>query len=184
MAAQFENRVWGGLALRGVVAILFGILALARPQGAGAALVYLFGAYAFVDGVFALAASMKIAQLQGRWWPMLLVGLVGIAIGVLSFAHPFGTAVGLLYYISAWAIVTGILEVAAEFRLRKVVQGEWMLAVAGALSILFGIVIAARPAAGMLSVIWVIGAYAIIFGALMLGLAFRLRGGQRPLGAA
>jgi uncharacterized membrane protein HdeD (DUF308 family) len=180
MAAQrFEGRLWGGLALRGVVAILFGVLAFSRPGTTATALVYLFGAYAFADGIFALVASAKVAQLQGRWAPMMLVGLVGLAIGILTFAKPAATAVGLVYYIALWAIVTGILEVAAAFRLRAVVQGEWMLAVAGLLSIAFGVMVAARPGAGILSLVWIIGAYAVIFGALEIGLAMRLRGAQQ-----
>jgi uncharacterized membrane protein HdeD (DUF308 family) len=184
MEAQFQNRVWGGLALRGVAAILFGALALARPGGTAAALVYLFGAYAFVDGVFALVASAKIAQLGGRWWPMLLVGVVGLAVGILTFMRPAATALGLIYYIAAWAVLTGILEVAAAVRLRKLVQGEWMLALAGLLSIACGILIGARPAAGLLSVILVTGAFAIAFGVLLIGIAFRLRGAQKRLTTA
>jgi uncharacterized membrane protein HdeD (DUF308 family) len=181
VTAQFENRTWGGLALRGMVAIMFGILALARPGITVHGLVYLFGAFAFIDGIFALGASANVAQMQGRWWPLLMVGFAGILVGVLSFAKPAATAVGLVYYIAVWAVVTGILEVAAAFRLRKVVQGEWTLAVGGLLSIAFGIIIVARPAAGMVSLVWLIGAYAIIFGALEIGLAFRLRGTQQRL---
>jgi uncharacterized membrane protein HdeD (DUF308 family) len=183
-APQIDNRLWGGLFLRGVVAILFGIIAFARPGATATALVYLFGAYVFIDGIFALVASVKVAQAEGRWFPMMLVGLAGIIIGVLAFVHPAVTAVGLVYYVAIWAIVTGVLEFVGSFRLRDVVQGEWMLAVAGLLSIAFGIMVAARPGVGMLSLIWIIGAYAIIFGALELGLAFRLRSAQHhPLAA-
>jgi uncharacterized membrane protein HdeD (DUF308 family) len=166
--------------LRGLIAILFGILALARPGTTVAALVYLFGAFVLIDGLFAIGASANVAEMRGRWWPILLVGLLGVAIGILSFVHPAVTAAGLVYYIAAWAIITGVLEVIAAFRLRKVIEGEWMLAVSGLLSIAFGILIAARPGVGLLSIIWLIGAYAIIFGVLELGLAFRLRGaGER-----
>ena len=182
---QLDNRVWGGLALRGLVAILFGMLALTRPGATVLALVYLFGAFAFMDGLFALVSSIRIAKLQGRWWPMLLLGLVGIAIGVLSFVDPAVTAVGWLYYIAIWAVLTGILEVAAAIRLRKVIEGEWMLGVSGVLSIAFGILIGTKPGVGMLSLTWLIGAYAIVMGVLFLGLAFRLRGAQkRPVEAA
>jgi uncharacterized membrane protein HdeD (DUF308 family) len=182
-APQLEGRLWGGLALRGVVAILFGILAFARPGQTATALVYLFGAYAFIDGIFAVFASAKVAQLEGRWFPMLLVGLVGIVVGLIAFAHPAATAVGLVYYVAAWAVLTGILEFVGSFRLRKVVPNEWMLAVAGLLSIAFGLMVAARPGAGLLSLVWLIGSYAIIFGALEIGLAFRLRGTQHRLAA-
>jgi uncharacterized membrane protein HdeD (DUF308 family) len=180
-ATQLDNRVWGGLALRGLVAILFGALALSRPGATVLALVYLFGAFAFMDGLFALVSSVRIAKLQGRWWPMLLLGLVGIAIGVLSFVEPAVTAVGWLYYIAIWAVLTGILEVAAAISLRKVIEGEWMLGVSGVLSIAFGILIGTKPGVGMLSLTWLIGAYAIVLGVLFLGLAFRLRGAQKRL---
>jgi uncharacterized membrane protein HdeD (DUF308 family) len=181
VAAQFENRTWGGLAFRGVIAILFGILAMARPGITVTGLVYLFGAFVFIDGIFAIAASFNVAQMGGRWFSLLLVGLAGVVIGVLSFMHPAVTATGLVYYLAIWALVTGVLEIAAAFRLRKVVEGEWMLAVAGLLSIAFGIMIAARPTVGMVSLVWLIGAYAIIFGALEIGLAFRLRGVEHHL---
>jgi uncharacterized membrane protein HdeD (DUF308 family) len=184
VAAQMDNRTWGGLALRGGIAILFGILALARPGTTVTGLAYLFGAFVFIDGMFALAASVNVAQMKGRWWPMMLVGLAGMAIGVFTFLNPAVTAFGLIYYIAIWAVGTGILEVAAAFRLRKIIEGEWMLAVAGLLSIAFGIMIVARPAAGLLSLVWLIGAYAIIFGALEIGLAFRLRGVNQRLATA
>jgi uncharacterized membrane protein HdeD (DUF308 family) len=183
-AQQLDGRLWRGFALRGALAILFGILAFARPDTTATALVYLFGAYAFIDGIAALATSVNVAEERGHWVPILLVGLVGIIIGILSFSRPAATAVGLVSYVGAWAIITGILEFVGSFRLRKVVDGEWLLAVAGLLSIAFGIMISARPAAGMLSLVWIIGAYAVIFGALELALAFRLRGVQRRLQTA
>jgi uncharacterized membrane protein HdeD (DUF308 family) len=181
VAAQFENRIWGALVLRGLVAILFGGLALARPGTTATALVYLFGVFAIFDGIFAIAASLNVAEMHGRWGALLLAGIVGITIGVLAFMNPAATAVGLVYYIAVWAVITGIFEVAAEFRLRQLVQGEWMLAVAGLLSIAFGVIIFARPTAGMVSLVWLIGAYAIIFGVLEIGLGFRLRGVQQRL---
>jgi uncharacterized membrane protein HdeD (DUF308 family) len=183
-APPFEGRVWGGLALRGVIAILFGVLAFARPGVTAAALIYVFGAFALVDGIVALVVSAKVAKLGGSWFAMLLLGLVGIAIGLFTFARPAATAVGLIYYLATWAFLTGILEIVAAFRLRKVIEGEWILAVAGLLSIAFGVMLAAQPGAGMLSLIWLIGAYAIIFGALEIGLGFRLRGAQQRLVAA
>jgi uncharacterized membrane protein HdeD (DUF308 family) len=179
--AEFDNRMWGGLTVRGLLAILFGIFALARPGITAAGLVYLFGAYAFLDGIAAIAASVNVAQLGGRWGAMFLVGLTGILIGVLAFVRPGATAAALIYYIAAWAVLTGVFEIAAAIRLRKAVEGEWKLAVAGVLSIFAGVLIAARPGAGLVSVVWVIGAYAIIFGGLMLALAFALRGAPKRL---
>jgi uncharacterized membrane protein HdeD (DUF308 family) len=178
---SFQSRTWGGLVLRGLVAILFGVLAFARPGTTAAALVYVFGAFAILDGIFALVASWRVAQLRGNWVGLMLVGLLGIVIGILTYVEPAATAVGLIYYVAAWALLTGIFEVAAAVRLRKVIEGEWILAVAGLLSIAFALMLAARPRAGMVSIVWFIGAYAIIFGALEIGLAIRLRGASRPL---
>jgi uncharacterized membrane protein HdeD (DUF308 family) len=181
--ARLDSRIWGGVALRGVVAILFGILALARPDVTALTLVYLFGVFAFIDGVFALVASVRLAEMGGRWWPMLLVGVLGIALGVLAFMRPAATAVGLVYYLAIWAVGGGILEIVAAVRLRKVVQGEWILALTGVLSIALGIMIAARPDAGVLTLTWLIGIYAMLFGVLQIALAVRLRGAQTRLAA-
>jgi uncharacterized membrane protein HdeD (DUF308 family) len=113
---------------------------------------------------------------------MMLVGLVGVAIGVLTFIKPALTTVALLYAIAIWAIFTGVLEIIAAVRLRKVVQGEWLLGIAGVLSVAFGVLAMMRPFAGVLAIVWLVGVYALIFGALELGLAFRLRDfGRRPL---
>jgi len=181
---QQDSRLWGGLALRGLTAILFGMLALARPGATVLALVYLFGAFAFMDGLFALVAAIKLARLGGRWWPMLLVGVVGVGVGVVSFANPKVTAVVWIYYIALWALMTGIFEVIAAIQLRKVIEGEWMLAVSGVLSIVFAFLIGTRPGVGLLSLTWVIGAYAIVLGALMIGLGVRIRGEHRRLGSS
>jgi uncharacterized membrane protein HdeD (DUF308 family) len=173
---HFDNRVWGGIALRGVVAILFGILALSRPGVTIAALVLLFGAYALIDGIFAIASSIHVAELHGRWWPMLLVGILGIAIGILTFISPAGTLVGLIYYFAIWAVLAGVFEIAAAFRLRKVIPDEWLLGLAGVLSVACGILIGLRPGAGALSIIWFLGMFAIVFGFLQLGLSLRMHG--------
>ncbi len=181
--SPFDNRLWGGLALRGVVALLFGFLALARPGITAASLTYLFGAYVFIDGIFALVAAVRVAQMHGRWWGMLLVGILGLAVGVLTFLNPSAAALGLVYYIAAWAIVTGIFEIAGAFQLRQLVPGEWLLAISGALSIAFGVLVAGHPGSGLLSIIWLIGMYAIVFGVLQIGLAFRILGTQKRLQA-
>src|SRR5689334_13403900 len=127
MSDRIESRTWGGLIFRGVIAILFGIAVFARPGAAATGLVYLFGVFAILDGIFALVAGGRLAQMGGRWWPMFLAGIVGITIGVVAFARPAVTAVGLVAYVAAWAILTGIAEVVAAYRLRKVLPGEWTL---------------------------------------------------------
>jgi uncharacterized membrane protein HdeD (DUF308 family) len=179
MSGQIENRTWEGLIFRGVVAILFAIAVFARPGAAATGLVYLFGIFAMIDGIFAIVAGGHIAQMRGRWWPMFFTGILGITIGVLAFARPAVTAVGLVAYIAVWAIMTGIAEMVAAYRLRGVVPGEWRLAVAGILSVAFGILIAARPGAGVVSLVWIIGAYAMIFGGLEIWLGARLHSVER-----
>lgn len=168
------SRNWGWIALRGVLAILFGVLAFAWPGSAFAAIVLLFGAYAFVDGVFALIALFRGAG-KDRFWVLVLEAVVGIGIGVLTIARPAATALALLYYVGIWAILTGILEVVAAIRLRKEITGEFWLGLAGVLSIAFGVVLFVAPEGAALALTIWIGAYAILFGVTLLLLAFRLR---------
>src|SRR3954454_23547594 len=154
-------RNWWALALRGLFAVLFGIAAFAWPGITLGALVLLYGAFALVDGVFAIAAALAGQARRAPWWALLIEGVAGIAVGIMTFAWPGITAIALLYLIAAWALVTGVFEVVAAIRLRKEIQGEWMLALSGILSILFGLALVANPAAGALAVVWLIGAYSI-----------------------
>jgi len=173
-------RNWWALGLRGVFAILLGLIAFLMPGVTLAALVLLFGAYALVDGVFAIVAGIRAAERHERWWPFAVEGLCGIAAGIVSFVMPIATALALLYLLSFWAILTGVLRIFAAVRLRKEIQGEWLLILNGLFSVLFGIVLVALPGAGLVTLVWLVGAYALVFGAILLGLAFRLRGhGQR-----
>jgi uncharacterized membrane protein HdeD (DUF308 family) len=168
-------RNWWILAIRGVAAILFGIGAFLWPGITITVLVLLFGAYALVDGIFAVFAGITARKEQERWWMMVLEGLAGIVIGVITFFYPGITQLVLLYFIAAWSIVTGAFEVAAAIRLRKEIEGEWLLALAGIASMLFGILLVILPGPGALALIWLIGSYAIISGILLLVLALRLR---------
>lgn len=174
-------RNWWALALRGVAAILFGLAAFFWPGLTLMVLVILFGAYALVDGIFALAASVRAMQQQNRWWPLLLLGIAGVAAGIVTFFYPGITAIALLFIIAAWAIVTGIFTVIAAIELRRHISGEWLLGLSGIASILFGILLIVQPGAGALALVWLIGIYAVIFGFLELGLAFRLRSVQEEL---
>jgi uncharacterized membrane protein HdeD (DUF308 family) len=169
-------RNWWVVALRGALAVLFGILALIWPAITIGALVLLFGAYALVDGVFALGTALFGGhRAEGRRPALILEGIVGIAAGIVTFVWPHVTTLALLWVIAAWALVTGVLEIVTAIRLRRELHGEWLLVLSGALSVVFGIVLLVRPGAGALALIWVIGAYAIIFGLMLLVLAFRLR---------
>jgi uncharacterized membrane protein HdeD (DUF308 family) len=166
---------WWAMVLRGIAAILFGIGAFIWPHITLAALVFLWGAYAIIDGVVAIAAGIKSHAEFKRWWVLLVEGILSLAAGVLAFVLPGITALVLLILIGAWAIVTGAFEIAAAIQMRKYITGEWLLVLAGIASILFGLALLINPAVGALAVVWLIGAYAIIFGVLMLGLGLKLK---------
>ena len=169
------TRNWGAIATRGVAAILFGLLSFALPGLTLAALVLLFGAYALVDGIFNVVAAVRGRGTVQPWWALLLEGIVSIAAGVVTFVLPGLTALTLVYVIAAWAVVTGVLEIVAAVRLRNQITGEWRLVLGGVLSIVFGVFIMLAPGAGALALVLWIGAYALVFGALLLALAVRLR---------
>jgi uncharacterized membrane protein HdeD (DUF308 family) len=171
------SRNWWAVALRGVAAILFGLLTFVVPGITLAVLVLLFGSYAIVDGIFNLVAAARGRVADGeqaRGW-LVLEGLVSIAAGVVTFVWPGLTALALVYIIAAWAVVTGVLEIVAAVRLRRQIDNEWWLALSGVLSIVFGVLLMVAPGVGALALVFWIGAYAIVFGALLVGLAFRLR---------
>jgi len=172
---------WWVLALRGVAAIIFGVLAFVWPDVTVTVLVLLFGAYAFWDGAFAIVSALRRRTRTDQWWWTLLEGVVGVGIGLATFFWPGVTAIVLLALIAAWAVITGILEIMAAIRLRKEINDEWLLFLSGVLSVLFGILLVFQPGVGALALIWVIGSYAIAFGVLLLVLAFRLRNwGSKP----
>lgn len=169
------TRNWWALALRGTLAIAFGIMALAFPQVTLRFLVYLFGAYALVDGLFAMIQGVRQRQRDEYWWTLALEGIVGGAIGWLTCFWPGATAAVAYTFIAAWAILTGMLEIAAAIQLRRVISGDRLLALSGILAVAFGVLMAAFPRAGALTVVWLIGAYSIVVGILLTVLAFRLR---------
>lgn len=169
------TRNWGWVALRGAVAILFGLLTLFKPGITLATLIMLFGAYALVDGIFMVVSAIANRHGEPRWGTLLVGGLLGIAAGVVTYTWPGLTTMVLLAVIAVWAIMMGIFEVAAAIRLRKQLDGEWALILAGLLSVAFGVFLVARPAAGALAVVLWIGAYALISGIVLVALGFRLR---------
>jgi uncharacterized membrane protein HdeD (DUF308 family) len=166
---------WWLLALRGLVAVLFGVLAFVWPGATLITLVWLFGAFALVNGLLSLVLAAKAPKGYPRLGSLILGGLLGILAGLLTFVMPGITALGLLMLIAVWAIVTGIMEVVAAIRLRKIIANEWLLILAGIASIAFGVILFLQPAAGALALIWWIGAWALIFGILLIVLAFRMR---------
>jgi uncharacterized membrane protein HdeD (DUF308 family) len=164
---------WWALVLRGLAAVIFGILAYVWPGITFAVLVLLFGAYALWDGVFALIGAFRT---QGdRRWALILEGLVGIGAGLVTFFWPGAATLAVLTIIAAWAIITGVFEIISAIRLREEIEGEWFLLIGGVLSVLFGIALAIWPVAGLVAVTWMIGSYAIIFGILLTVLGLRLR---------
>jgi uncharacterized membrane protein HdeD (DUF308 family) len=173
---------WWVLALRGVIGILFGIGAFVWPGSTLAALVLVFGAYVFVDGIFAVVAGIGMRKQMSLWWLVVLEGLAGIILGVLTFRSPDVTVLVLLSFIAAWSIITGVFEIASAVRLRKVIANEWLMILSGIVSIIFGALLIAQPGAGAISIVWLIGAYALLFGILTLALSFRLRGMRSGLG--
>ena len=168
-------RNWWVVALRGVFAIIFGVLAIIWPGLTLLVLITLFGAYALVDGIFAVIAGIASYGRNERWWAVLLEGIAGIILGVLTFLWPGTTALVLVYFIAAWALITGVFEIAAAIRLRKEIEGEWMMVLSGIASIILGLFLFVAPGAGALGLTWAIGAYAIVWGILLIILAFRLR---------
>jgi|SRR5579871_1298018 len=168
-------RHWWAMVLRGVLAVLFGILVLIWPGLALASLIYLVGAYMFVDGIFAIAGSLTHREQYEHWWLALIEGIIGVIAGIIAFVYPGLTAITLLYVIAFWAILTGIFEIAAAIRLRQVIRDEWLLLISGVLSILFGLFALFFPGAGALTILGIIAGYAIVFGVVLIILGFRLR---------
>ena len=174
------TRNWWVLAVRGGIAVVFGVLALIWPGITVLALVLLFGAYALVDGVLELYAALfnrglNRARTGGQRVWLAVEGVVGVLAAIVAFVWPQITALALLYVIAAWALITGVAEISAAIRLRQEIQGEWLLALSGVLSILFAVLAFVYPRAGALAVVWLIATYAIVFGVVLLALAFRLR---------
>src|SRR5712692_11957191 len=167
-------RNWWALALRGVFAVLFGLAAFLLPGITLAVLIALFGAYVLIDGVLAIVAGVRAAEHHERYGSLLWRGLCGIAAGLVAFIAPGITAVVLTLLVAVWAVITGVLEIVAAVHLHRA-HGEWLLMLNAVLSVLFGLLVTIWPGAGFLTLLWLIGVYAIVFGVVLLVLAFRLR---------
>ncbi|MFY1875705.1 HdeD family acid-resistance protein [Achromobacter xylosoxidans] len=174
------GRHWGWVALRGVVAILFGLMAMFMPAITLSALVLVWGAFALADGVLALIAGIRIRERGKPLWALIIVGLLGVAAGIVTFLWPGLTALILLYIIAIWALVAGVFQIAAAIRFRKEIRNEWFLGLSGLVSILFGAMLVLQPGAGALALVWVIGIYAVFFGILLLVFSLRLKQHRAP----
>ena len=168
-------RNWWVLLLRGLIAIAFGVMLWFQPSISLAALVLLFGAYVMVDGILGVWTAIADRKVREHWVLLLIWGLLGIGVGILTFVVPGITALVLVFYIAIWAIATGVLEIVAAIRLRKEIKGEWLLILGGLLSVVFGVILVAQPGVGALAVLWLIAAYAVAFGILLVILAFKAR---------
>jgi len=172
---------WSSLVLRGLLGIAIGIVTFISPGITLTAIVLLFGAYAFVDGVLSVIGAVRSGRARARWGALLLEGIVGIAAGVIALLSPALTATVLVLVIAAWALVTGVLEVVGAIRLRKEIRGEWLLALFGVMSILFGLLIASVPLIGALVIATWVGIYAFVSGVILVALGFRLRSRLRHI---
>jgi uncharacterized membrane protein HdeD (DUF308 family) len=165
---------WWVLALRGVLAVLFGLLALIAPIATLTVLVLFWGAFALVDGIFAIVAAFRVAGGRGRWW-LIIEGVLGILAGIVTFLYPGLTALVLLYIIAFWAILIGVMRIVTAISLRREIENEWLMILGGVLSVIFGILLIVLPGPGLLSLTWLIGIWALIFGIALIALAFRVR---------
>jgi len=165
---------WWLLLLRGIAAIIFGLLAFAWPGLTLFTLILFYGAFALADGVLAVVAAITGGVPGSRWW-LAVIGLLGIATGLLTFMMPGLTAVVLLIFIAGWAIATGVFQILGAIRLRKEIDNEWLLILGGIISVLFGVSMMLAPGAGALALVWVIGTYSVVMGVIFVALALRLR---------
>jgi uncharacterized membrane protein HdeD (DUF308 family) len=172
---------WWALVIRGVLGILLGVVTFAWPGITLTALVFLFGAYALIDGIMAIVGAVRAMERHDRWGVLVLEGIVGIAAAAVTVLWPAITALSLVFVIAAWALVTGFLELVAAVRLRKHVRHEWLLVLGGVASVAFGVLIAMAPLAGALVIALWFGAYAFVFGVVLVGLGFKLRSWQHHM---
>lgn len=171
---------WWLVVLRGVLAILFGIAAFVWPGITWLTLIIMFGVYAIIDGLIAIVTGLRRTKDSPRWWTFLLEGIINIGAGAAALIWPGLATLVLLYVIAGWAVFTGILEIVTAIRLRHEIANEWVMALGGVISVALGLLLFFQPAAGSLAIIWIIAAYAILFGILLMILGIRLRNWRVP----
>jgi len=175
MFANLLSRYWGMTFLRGAIWMLFSSLVFMHPDVSLVTFTFMFGVFALVDGIASIVTAFGGREENDNWWILLLLGLTGIGVAVLTFLNPGVTALAVLFWIAAWAIITGVLEIVVAIWLRKEIEGEFWLILAGLGSVAFGAFLFARPAAGLLSVIWLIAGYAFLYGLVLMIFAIRAR---------
>jgi uncharacterized membrane protein HdeD (DUF308 family) len=175
MGDQALSRNWWAILTRGLVAILFALVAWARPGLTLAILIILFAAYVIEDGIMSLIAAGRAAKREERWWPLALEGILGIALGLFALLTPTKAISVAFVIIAVWALCSGVLEIIAAGRLRRIIAGEWLLALSGLVRIAFGVLLLVRPGAGLWALLWITAGYAFVDGVVLIGLALRLR---------
>ncbi len=175
---------WWIFLLKGIIAILFGLCALLMPGFAVASLVMAFGVYALVDGASTLFAAIRGRKASSRWWWLAIEGLIGVLIGWIALSSPGTVSLAFLVFFAVWAIFGGVLRILAAIRLRKEIEGEWFMIAGGVISVLFGAFLLTQPVAGLVSMIWMIGAFALVVGLIMVLLAMKARGFAKRVAAA
>jgi uncharacterized membrane protein HdeD (DUF308 family) len=168
--------VWWLVLIRGILAILFGLFALFAPRTALLALVFVFGAYAIIDGITAIIAGIRHRKEESHWGWHVFQGVVSLIAGIVAFAWPGITVLAILFVIAFWSIVNGVAQIVESFTMRKMGASTWGWMLAGGIvSVLFGIVLFAQPGAGLITLLWLVGIFSIIFGVIMVVWALRLR---------
>jgi uncharacterized membrane protein HdeD (DUF308 family) len=187
MDSKILSAIWWSLVIQGALAILFGLVAFFYTGQTITALIYVFGAFALLSGIVTLVAAVRTGEAHQHWGWLAASGLIGVAAGVVSFVNPNATALAFVYLVAAWAILSGVAEIAFALALPQALAHPWLEALSGALSVLFGVLLAVWPKAGETALIWLIGIYAILYGASKLYHAFLLqtaRTGAQALGNA
>ena len=177
------SKSWWVYLVRGILAILFGLVMFSRPGGMAAFLVWVFGIFVFVEGIFAVVASFAGRKGNPNWWAVLIQGLVGILIGIVMFSNPLMTAVLFVRLLALWAVLVGLFRIFGALSLRKEIPGEWMHVVGGIITVLFGIVVFAWPEAGVLYFAWLIGLFAVLSGVFLIGVAMKAKSAGKAVTA-
>jgi uncharacterized membrane protein HdeD (DUF308 family) len=180
MMIETLKRHWWVPVIRGIAAIIFGVIAFTHPVMAAATLVLFFGAWVLIDGIFRVVGAIGHRASDPDWGWQLVIGIVGIIVGLLTFHAPQVTALALVIYIAAWALMIGASEIAIAVKMRREIKGEWLLILMGLISIIFAVMLLWNPVAGAAAVIWLIAWYAVVLGILAIFFGFRLKA-LRPL---
>lgn len=183
MMIETLKRHWWVPVIRGIAAIVFGVIAFTHPVMAIATLVLFFGAWVLIDGIFRIVGAIRHRSSDTDWAWQLVIGIIGIIVGLLTFHAPQVTALALVIYIAAWALMIGASEIVMAVKLRHEIKGEWLLILMGLASIIFAVLLLWNPVAGAAAVIWLIAWYAVVLGVLAIFFGFRLRSLRTPLAA-